>query len=129
MGDESSRLAGADELERDGFHQLWLLPVTWSGIWSVWPPEHHRELPETRDGFWWPEPSRASGPICHFIRSPWESVSLDDLLAVMRVRIVWHPDWERNEQRGVAVAREVLSWGERRVVLELSSLRESREEG
>jgi hypothetical protein len=129
VADNFPELPGAEELEDDGFRQLWLLPITWSGVWRVWPAEHYRALPETRDAFWWPQPSRGSGPTCHFIRSPWDSVSLEDLLALMRVRVIRHPDWETNEQRGAAVAREVLSWDERRVGQEVSSLRQSRREG
>jgi hypothetical protein len=129
VDDDPSRLVGADEVERQGFQQLFLLPVTWSGVWTAWPAEHHRELAETREAFWWPRQTRASGPVCHLIRSPWGSVSLNDLLAVMRVRVVRYRDWETNEQRAVQVARDVLSWGEARVAQEVAALRPNGRDG
>ncbi len=116
-------LAGADDLERDGFHQLFLLPVTFSDVWKVWPAEHHTTLPETRDAFWWREQSRSSGPVCHLIRSPWPSIPLQAVLSVMRVRLVQHRDWEVNEERAVEAARGVLSWDESRVLEEVDVLR------
>jgi hypothetical protein len=123
------RLVRADDLERDGFQQLFLLPITWSDVWTVWPDAHHQALPETREVFWRPRQSRGDGPVCHLIRSPWDSVPLEDLLAVIRVRVVRHPDWEINEQRAVDAAREVLAWGEARILREVAALPASDDRG
>jgi hypothetical protein len=123
--DESEQeLAGAEGFQEQDFVPLWELPVTWSAVWQVWPVEHKRALPETRGAYGAPTQSRSSGSVCHFIRSPWPEVSLEQILRVMWNRVTKLPDWETNEQRGVQVAQDVLALGPAAVAAEASTARE-----
>lgn len=70
---------GAAELRREGFTPVEYL-TRMARIGGVWPPDHRRELTETR-------PDR--DPICWFVRSPWPWASTEEVVAAM---LTWAED-------------------------------------
>lgn len=70
---------GAAELRREGFTPMKYLTGV-ARIGEVWPPDHRRQLTETR-------PDRY--PICWFVRSPWPWASAEEVVAAM---LTWAED-------------------------------------